>query len=363
MQFFLQMQELVALALHHPCDRYSRPAAHHFGYVVGRDFLAYHGIAVLCGAQLCLNLLYVFLQSLQTAVAYLCHAFVVAFAFGTLGLELQLFHLLFVLLNLVHQTFLALPLCTERTFFVLEFGNVLVELCYLVGVVLALYGFALDFKLLQPACYLVEFFRHRVALHTQFCCRLVHKVDGLVGQETVADVAFGQFHGCNAGVVLNTHLVVVLVTLLQSTQNGYCREFVRFVHHYSLEASFERLVLLEVLLILVKRRGTNASEFATSKRRLQDVGCIHRTLASSGTHKSVYFVDEEYYTPVGIGDFLDDALETLLELALVLGSGNECSHVERVELLVLQVLRHVATHYTFCQTFNDCCLTRTRFTY
>ena len=41
-------------------------------------------------------------------------------------------------------------------------------------------------------------------------------------------------------------------------------------------------------------------------------------------------VDEEDDATVGVGHLLDDALQSLLELAFVLGSGYECAHVERV---------------------------------
>ena len=53
--------------------------------------------------ELFLNLLDVLLQLLQFAIANLGHPSVVAFTFSLLSLELQLFHLLLVLLNLVHQ--------------------------------------------------------------------------------------------------------------------------------------------------------------------------------------------------------------------------------------------------------------------
>ncbi len=191
----------------------------------------------------------------------------------------------------------------------------------------------------------------------------VHEVDGFVGQEAVADVAFRQFYSRNARIVLDTHLVVVLVTFLQPAQDGYCREFIWLVYHHRLEPTLERFVLLEVLLILVQRRCTDAAEFATGQCRLQDVGCIHCALASSSTHKSVDLVDKEDYPSVGVGHFLDDTLEPLLEFALIFGAGNECSHVERVELLVLKVLGHVATHYSLRQAFNDCRLTRARLAY
>ena len=87
-ELLLQVQQFLALALHHSGDRYSSPAAHHLGNVVGGDLLADHGVAALRVAQLGLNVLDVLFESLQLAVAYLSHALIVAFAFSPLSLKL-----------------------------------------------------------------------------------------------------------------------------------------------------------------------------------------------------------------------------------------------------------------------------------
>ena len=363
MEFLLKVQKFLAFALHHTCNRYSRPAAYHLGYVVGSNLLAYHCLAVLRAAQLSLYALYVVLEVRQAAVAYLSHTLVVAFTLGTLGLELELLHLLLVLLYLVDKSFLAFPFCAERLFLVSQFGYFLVELFYLRLVVLTFDGLTLNLELFQLTCYLVELLRNRVALHTQLRCCLIHEVDGLIRQETVGDVTLRKFHGSYAGIILNTYFVMVLVAFLQTTQDAYRAQLVRLVHHDGLETTLESLILLEVFLILVEGRGTDATQLTTCKGRFQNVGSVHGTLTASSTDKGVYLIDEEDYAAVAVGHFLYDALQTLLELAFVFGSGNQRTHVERVELLVFQVLGHIAADYTFGQTFDDGGLTCSRFTY
>ncbi|CCZ14037.1 putative uncharacterized protein [Prevotella sp. CAG:487] len=328
MQLLLKMQQLLAFALHHARHGYSRPAAHHLGYVVGGDLLAYHGVVALRPLELVLYVLYVVLEHAQFAVAYLSHPFVVAFTLRALRLILQLLHLELVLLNAVHQFFLTFPFGTVSLLLVFQFGNVLVELFYLGLVVLAFDSLALNLELFQPSGYLVELLRNRVALHAQFGSRLIHKVDSLVGKEAVGDVTLGEFHGSDASIVLYTHLMVVLVAFLQTTQYAYRAQLVGLVHHNGLETPFESLVLLEVLLILVESRRAYAPQLATCKCGLQNVGGVHGAFASSGTHKRVYLVYEEDDAPLAVGHFLDDTLQTLLKLALVFGSGDECSHVE-----------------------------------
>ena len=61
--------------------------------------------------------------------------------------------------------------------------------------------------------------RHGVDLGAQLGRRLVHQVDGLVGQEAVGDVAVGQHRRRHQGRVLDAHAVVALVALLQAAQD------------------------------------------------------------------------------------------------------------------------------------------------
>ena len=236
---------------------------------------------------------------------------------------------------------------------VAQLGDVLVQLGYLRLVVLAAYGLALYLQLLQPAGYLIEFLRHRVALHAQFGGGLVHQVNGLVGQEAVADVAFRQLHSGYAGVVLYTHLVVVLIALLQTAQDADGTQLVGLVHHHRLETTLQRLVLLKVFLVFVERGGADGTELAAGQGRFQNVGGIHGALAGTGSHQRVYLIDEEDDAAVGLHHLIDDALEPLFKLAFVLGAGNELAHVERIDLLVAQVLGHVAAYDSLRQAFHD----------
>ena len=363
MELFLQVEELLAFALQHLAHGDARPAAHHVGDVLGRDFLFNHGLSALRVAQLVLDLGDVVLQCLELAVADFGHPSVVAFALGAFGLELQLLHLLLVLLDFVHQGAFGFPLGLVAAFLFLQFGNLFAQQFQLGLVVLALDGLALDFQLFQPALDFVQLLGHGVALHPQFGGGLVHQVDGLVGQETVGDVTVRELHGGNDGIILDAHLVVVLVAFLQSAQDGDAAQRVRFVDHDGLEPSLERLVFLEILLVFVERGGTDAPQFAAGQGRLQDVGGVHGAFALSGAHQRVDFVDEEDDLPVALRHLVDDGLQPFLELAFVFGSGDEGAHVQRIELFVLQVLRHVAPQDAVGQTLDDGRLTRTRFTY
>jgi len=188
----------------------------------------------------------------------------------------------------------------------------------------------------------VHRFRHGIHLQPELGGGLVHQVDGLVGQEAVGDVALGEFHGGDDGLVQNAHLVVRFVALAQAAEDGYGVLRVRFVHHHLLEAALEGLVPFEELLVLVERGGADGTEFAPGECRFQDVGGVHRALAAARAHEGVYFVYEEDDVAIAAGNLLDHGLEAFLELALVLCPGDQRAHVEGEDGLGLQVLGRVS---------------------
>ena len=73
------------------------------------------------------------------------------------------------------------------------------------------------------------------------------------------------------------------------------------------------------------------------------------------------FVDEEDDVAFGLFYLVDDGLQTFLELTFVFGSGYQGTHVERIQLFVFQVLRHITTKDSLCQSFDDGGLTGTWF--
>ncbi len=156
--------------------------------------------------------------------------------------------------------------------------------------------------------------------------------------------------------------MVVFVAFFQPSEDGDGACLVRFVDHHLLETAFKGFVFFKIFLILVKGSGTDTAKFASGKRRFQDVGGIHRAFAFTCTHESVDFVDKKDYFPVGTGHFVYNGLQSFLKFTFVLGSGDECAHVERVNLLCAQVFRDISSHDTLCKTLGNRSLACTRFT-
>ncbi len=94
-------------------------------------------------------------------------------------------------------------------------------------------------------------------------------------------------------------------------------------------------------------------QFAARERRLQKVAGVHRALGLAGADDGVQLVDEEDDAALRGLHLGEHALQALLELAAILGAGDERAHVEREQLLVLEALGHVALDDAQRQAFRD----------
>ena len=113
-----------------------------------------------------------------------------------------------------------LPLGVEDVLLFLQFGKILLQLFKpgLASVVaFLLQGLLLNFKLHDLAVQLVQFRGLAVNFRPDHRRGFVHKVDSLVGQETVADVAVAKNSRTNKRAVLDPDAVMDLVALLQAS--------------------------------------------------------------------------------------------------------------------------------------------------
>ncbi len=212
---------------------------------------------------------------------------------------------------------------------------------------------ALDLELDDPALDRVDLDRHRVDLDAQPRGGLVDEVDRLVGQEAVGDVAVRERRRGDERRVLDPHAVVHLVALLQPAQDPDRLLDARLVHVDRLEAPRQGGVLLDVLLVLVERRRAHAAQLAAREHRLQHVRGVHRALGGAGADDRVQLVDEEHDLALRLGDLLEHGLQAVLELAAVLGPGDQRAEVERDHALVLERLGHVALHDALREPLDD----------
>ena len=76
-------------------------------------------------------------------------------------------------------------------------------------------------------------------------------------------------------------------------------------------------------------------QLAAGQGGLQDVARVHGALGGTGPDDGVQLVDEQDDPAVGLLDLLEHGLQTILELAAVLGACYEGAHVELDDVLVL----------------------------
>ncbi len=236
---------------------------------------------------------------------------------------------------------------------VAQVGELLVELLDALFVAVALDCGTLNLELRDFSSHLIKFLRHTIHLDTQLGSSFIDKVNGLVGQETVADVTLAQLHGGDDCIVLDTHLVVVLVALLQATQDGDSALLVGLVDHDNLETTLKCLILLKVLLVLIEGGSTDAAQIATCEGWLQYIGGIHSATALASAHESVNLIDEEDNLALRLCNFINYCFKSFLKLSLILSSGNQCAHVEREHLFLLQILGYVAAYDTLRQPLDN----------
>ena len=125
------------------------------------------------------------------------------------------------------------------------------------------------------------------------------------------------------------------------------------LHQHLLEAALQRGVLLDVLAVLVQGGGADAAQLAAGQHRLEQVAGVHGALGRAGADDGVDLVDEQDDAALGALHLLQHGLQPLLELAAVLGAGDQRAHVQGHEPPVLQALRHVAAHDARGQALDD----------
>ena len=147
--------------------------------------------------------------------------------------------------------------------------------------------------------------------------------------------------------------MVLLVLLLEAAQDRDGVLHRRLGDEDRLEAPRQRRILLDVLAVLVERGGADAVQLAARQRGLQQVAGIHGALGLAGADDGVQLVDEQD-DAAALGLHLGQhGLQPLLELAAVLGAGDQRAHVERQQLLVLEALGHVALDDALRQALGD----------
>src|SRR5258706_3333288 len=147
--------------------------------------------------------------------------------------------------------------------------------------------------------------------------------------------------------------VKLFVALLDAEENLGGIGFVRRRYFHRLETALERTVFLNGLAIFTRRGGADALNFAARQSRLQDVGCVERTLRRSRAYQRVQLINKDDGI-LRLHQFLHDGLEALFKLAAIFRARDNQRKIERQDSFVGQERRNFAISNTLSQALYDC---------
>ena len=218
MQHVGKAQEFLLFALNKTRDRHTAPLGNNLGDLLGGNlFLEKFGLSLvdLEFFQLCLQLGNFSMAQLGELVEVVSALGFFKFDAGGVKFFANLAHA-------INGGFFFFPFCLEAGGLRAGVGELLAQSCetMLGGVVLfQLECGLLDFELEHAALERVEFLRSGIHLGADHRTRLVHEINGLVGQETVGNVAIGQGDRRDQCVVLNAHAMKKLKALANAAQD------------------------------------------------------------------------------------------------------------------------------------------------
>ena len=320
--------------------------------MVGGDRLLHHLAGVFFGLDIGEPLL----ELGNPAIGQLARTLEFAAALCVGEFDAQAVEFAFQLLGVGELVLLRAPARGESRRFLLEVGEFLfqrLQPALRAGIAFLLQRLLLDLQPDDFPIHRIELFRLGIDLHLQPRRRLVHQIDGLVGQEAVGDIAVRQRGRRHQRGIGDADAVVLLVFVLQAAQDRNSVLDRRLRHEDRLEPARQRRILFDVLAIFVERGRADTMQFATRQRGLQQIRGVHRAIGLAGTDQRVHLVDEQDDRALGRGDFLQHGFQPLLELAAVFCTRNQRAHVEREQLLVFQAFRHVAVEDPQRQPFDD----------
>mmetsp|Transcript_96585 Transcript_96585/g.268470 ORF Transcript_96585/g.268470 Transcript_96585/m.268470 type:complete len:271 (-) Transcript_96585:1480-2292(-) len=165
-----------------------------------------------------------------------------------------------------------------------------------------------------------------------FRAGLVHHIDGLVWKEAVRNVLRGQLDCGHQGLRGVPQLVVLLVFGRQTLQDLYSLILAGLGYGDWLEAPLQGRVALDVLAVLVQRRGPDALQLPACEGGLQQICRIDatavRTASTACTHECVDLVDHEDHRSLALCHLLHNGTQALLEVAAIARSGQKQGKVE-----------------------------------
>mmetsp|Transcript_38335 Transcript_38335/g.78167 ORF Transcript_38335/g.78167 Transcript_38335/m.78167 type:complete len:228 (-) Transcript_38335:856-1539(-) len=187
--------------------------------------------------------------------------------------------------------------------------------------------------------------------------------NSLIGKEPIRNITMTKLGGSQQRLITDPHPVVNLIARFQSTQDRHGILRTGLINHNLLEATLQRLILLDVLAILVESGGTNAAELASGQGRFEEIGRIHGSRGGTGTDDGVHLINKQDDLTLGLGNLLEYGFETLFEFTSHGGAGDECTEIETDEFAWgFHAIGNVTVNHSLRYAFGDGRLPNSRIT-
>jgi hypothetical protein len=139
---------------------------------------------------------------------------------------------------------------------VFDFGEAFLGMFF--GFVFQLAGGQLELR--EPALHFIDLAGDALQLHGEPAGGFVHKVDGFIREEAVADVAVGQLGGGHQRRIFDSHaLMMGFIAGLEAAKDGDRVFDAGFADEDWLEAAFKGGVFFDVFAVFVERGGSDAA--------------------------------------------------------------------------------------------------------
>ena len=269
------MSQFLLLAFHQAVHGDTRPGTDDLGDIVLVDFLLEQAVL---GMFLILQSGQFLLQGRQAAILEFSQLVQVIVMLGLLHLLLDLVDFLLDLAHFGDARLFFLPAGHQCVVLALHLGQFFFDLLQPVSGLLVLFlgqCLFLDLQLQHPAAAFIQFRGHGVDFRPEPGSGFIDEVDGLVRQETFADIPVGQRCGSDKGRILDADAMMHFIPFLQASQDRDRVLHTRFLDENGLEAALQGTVFFDIFAVLVDGRRTDAAQFPAGQHRLQDVAGIH----------------------------------------------------------------------------------------
>jgi hypothetical protein len=236
---------------------------------------------------------------------------------------------------------LLLPFLTHRLRAWLEIGNLVRELplrVHGVVVVVVVEAPPLYSDVFEAPLHAVELGRNAVGLDAHARRGFVDQIDRALRELDTLDVSASETHGADQRRIRDAHAVGDLEAIHDATKHGDRLVDRRRLNVDGDESARDLRVLVERLAHLVGGRlGDDAELAALESRSQHSAGAARRAVAAE--RREVRQIQDDL--AAGVGDGVENAADSLLELAAELRAGDERRHLERDDSLALKELRDV----------------------